>query len=172
MNNNIIDIRDYIFTVTKNKLYDVIWIGNYENILDIALRKMIDIMIEGGFPVIYVFLIEKEGFKEFTLGKTTNMDQELEIWTEKIKKEIQNSHIKSMIIGLTRYNPYINETACNILFITKKYTGVLDIPIKRIVHPSEGELYAINEESVNRMKVLVLPSQDVNFKLNLYEYLS
>lgn len=167
----ILSIEEYLFFLIKNKMYDVIEYFQNEEIIDKIINIAIEKFIRGGFPLIYLFFAyDKDKIKEFTIDDKFRYE---EIKKQKIAEIIEflkqnNARLQLTCFTIQAINGNYNAV---ILFITKKWAKAFAIPLKRIVHPNEGELFAVDENSLHSIEFKTLKSEDINFDLNFHNFL-
>ena len=153
-----------IMEIVKKELYDIINFDD-ELSLDTHIIKILNIIFGGLMDRIVIYLINKDYQDIYEITRT---DIEYGSLDEKIK-QIQLQHdlkkYKFEILSSTAFFPDIYNNFhlfLNLYFISPFWAGIIFIPLKRIVHPQEGELYAIDENSLNQIKVIKVKNDKLN----------
>jgi hypothetical protein len=163
MDDKVLDFKEKIITyltdIIKKDLYDVI---NFDNELkiDTHIVSILSRIFGGLLDRTIIFLISKDSQDIYEITRT---DLEYGNWQNKIKEiQFQNS-IKNYKFQIISMNMLMEDGIyMSLFFISPNWVGIIFIPIKRIVKPSEGELFAIDEDSLNKIKVLKVRNHQLN----------
>lgn len=174
MNNEnkiLVDIKDYLFLLVKNKMYDIIEHFENEEMLDKLINIAIEKFIRGGFPLVYLFfLYDKNKIKEFAIDNKYDIIGERRKIISNIEEFLKQYTPNIQLLCFTMQN--INKKFyAVIIFISKKWAKIFAIPLKKVITPSEGEFFAVDQENIQAIEFKAVKSSDINFDLNFYEYL-
>jgi len=159
----ILDFKEKIvknlLDIVKKELYDVINFDN-ELKLDTHIVSILSKIFGGLLDRTVIFLISKDNEDIYEITRT---DLEYGNWQNKIKEIQFQKDIKNYKFQVTSMNMLIgNEMYMSLFFISPYWAGIIFVPIKRIIRPNEGELFAIDEDSLNGIKVLKVRNHQLN----------
>jgi len=153
----------------KNKLYDLIYLPNstYEQELDEALLKALQQLWYGGLHT-KAWLVGELGVKEFDVD-TINWDK-YRTQVEDLRNELVRNKYFTIITGTTIINTIEEKQQLQVIFfvITNKWTGVIVIPIKKVIKPAEGLFFPFSIEMIDDVKIDYGYSENLRHPLNFY----
>lgn len=160
----------------KNELYDII---EYENEkYDKYIVRILDRVFGGPLDGIYIYLINPNELNEenrerlYFISKTDIMYGNVENRIKEIQFAADSYNFKFEILvntGILNFKNNVNVLALMINMINPVHAGALILPLQRIVHPSEGEQFAITDYSL--MNMFVIKGKNQNFNIGPFNFI-
>ncbi|MEM4483133.1 MAG: hypothetical protein QXS19_04370 [Candidatus Methanomethylicia archaeon] len=159
------EISEQLLKKVKDKLYDLIYIPNSENesILDKILFSVFRSIFLG--PIHSKVILVGDKVSEFSIDYS-----DFDILKDKIDniyKELTSNKFFT-IITLDTLKTRDNSLSILCLIITNKWTGIVHIPLRKMIRPKEGDFYAFTPDMLNDVKVDYTYSWEVHHPANFY----